>query len=271
MHQKLLGHFAPYWSELFDVIDLKRIDLKHADKEGATWIQKWLEAGGKERPGEDIDPDTADSRFVDKLISRILAAMDLRVDQAKDEALSSLYEVLDKKRFTNRQLQRIQYHTKPGFGDDLRQAVTTTIIISLLDSADSHLHAEWKEFAFQEAMERTLDNITIIHRVKDAQRSKPLPVHKLRFLHKFVLGRCRMVIAATLWQLICDGKVPNIETYHEYAIENHDFEEDMELVFDHCKAQDCDTTGAMQKTWKEQLAGLKTEASWNHYHSGGRW
>lgn len=83
VHQKLLGHFAPYWSELFVVIDLKRSNLDHADQKGATWIHEWMEAGGTDKASEDLDPDTAHSSFVDKFISGILAAVDLRLDQAK--------------------------------------------------------------------------------------------------------------------------------------------------------------------------------------------
>lgn len=128
----------------------------------------------------------------------------------------------------------------------------------MLDSADSYLHDYWKLFSGFEAMERALDSITILRDVKDAQRSKPLPVHKLRFLYKYVGGRGHLgpVIAASLWQLIHDGKVQNIEIYHAFAAENGSFEEDMELAFKKNQAQDGDT-GALQKTWNDQVYALR--------------
>lgn len=170
--------------------------------------------------------------------------------------------MLDKKPFTEKQLSGIQNNTKQDFGDDLRQAVTTSIIISLLDSADSYLHVEWNEFAYPKAMERTLDSIMIIRRVKDAQCFKPLPVHKPRFLYRFMSAwsRLKPVIAASLWRLIHDGKVQGIESCNYFAEEERSFKEDMERAFQYHRAQYCHDTVALQVTWNEQVGALEGKA-----------
>lgn len=119
MQKKLLGYFVPSLSELFEVTDLERIDLRHANEEGAKWLAKWIHAGGQDETGKDLEPDTADSAFVDSLLSRVVAATDLGVDQAKDETLGTLYKFLNKNRFTREQFRWIGDNTTKDFGEDL--------------------------------------------------------------------------------------------------------------------------------------------------------
>ena len=246
------------------MVDLKEITLQKADSEGVRWIYQWMQAGGKDETGSGLGPNATDSDFVGVLISRIVAAEDLRIDQLKDELLGTLYSVLDRIPFTPKQLKWIDEHTDEDFGDGLRQAATINIYKSLLDSADSYLQEEWPQYSsrFSRAGVYALNTVEILRHVKNAQRSKPLPIHKLRYLYK-AMGRYShfhlgTVIAADLWQLIHDGKVQSVENYHEFAVECSAFKGDMMLVFKFHEAQD---TGAMQKTWNDNIHALEIRAA----------
>ena len=226
----LLAYFAPSLSQLQEAPkdEVQIVMLHNTSKNEATWILKWMCAGGKELP--QILAVSSNETAASGLLRRLRIVSYLGI---KGKLYSHLVEELEYLLCESpATLSEFIYnaYNSPSTTAELCATIASTVINCVLNwdmvvssfCSDKHTKA-FKEFRLD--LIKEMASSPVIGRIRGIQKTDPLSVSQIHFIHLFSIdgSYIRRSVAKDLFGLIKDWPVKDTVAYSEYAKTNPEF------------------------------------------------
>lgn len=235
MPKGLICHFSPSVRQKLVMEHEKVVFLEQCDKSSASWVLRWMLAGGIDKtgtPSEVLEDEVAN---MDLLLHRLQVVDQLGVGQLCENISK---EVLNLFTVTAITAEQIKWAYSCGL-DFTPRGLRATIAEGIRNLAVEHGLIYPKNtltnnpYLYHD-MVLKVDTLETVKLVGAAQRNGPLSLDQVRFLYEFTAfhGHVRKTIAHGLLQLIGTGKVANEQAYRDLAWQNEDFDYDMNAAIE---------------------------------------
>ncbi|KAI4133194.1 MAG: hypothetical protein LQ347_002260 [Umbilicaria vellea] len=230
MPKSLICYFSPSIRQNLVMAQEKVVLLEQCDKSSASWVLRWMLAGGIDKTGTSSEVLEDEVAKMDILLHRLQVADQLRLGQLC-ESISK--EVLNLFTVTAVTAEQIEWAYSCGL-DFTASGLRATIAEGIRNLAVEHELIYPKNTLINNPylyhdMVLKVDTIETVKLVGAAQRIGPLSLDQIRFLYEFTAfhGHVRKTVAHGLLKLISTGKIANDQAYRDLAWQNADFDYDV--------------------------------------------